>query len=162
MPAMTGVPGAALRGTGSPVRAEVSTHASPAITSPSKGIRSPGRTTDFLAHLHMLRGNRLQLSSPLHVSHVGTDIQERLDGAPGAVHRRVLNSLADGIEQHDAYRFRQLVDEHRTDGGDGHEEVFIEDLAAADVAHRRQHHSRPTNQYAVRNTAYSATAAGVA
>ena len=64
----------------------------------------------------------------------GPQREQRADRFPGPADRRSLGHLAELEEEHDAHRLLERVDREGAEGGDGHEEAFVERPAADDVA----------------------------
>ena len=128
-PASISCPARTLRGTGSPVRAEVSTKPFPLSTVPSSGTRSPGRTR--ISAPTATSSGRTSSSRPSgsHAGGVGTQVQEGADRAPAARHGESLHDLPDLEEEHDSHRLGRLTDRECSSGGDGHQEVFVEEFA---------------------------------
>ena len=86
-------------------------------------------------HLHVLRVCLLQGTVlPLQVGGVGADIHQGGDGLAGAAHGIVLKQLTHLVEEHDEDGLGALAGGEGAHGGQGHEEVLVEDLAVSDVA----------------------------
>ena len=82
------------------------------------------------AHLHVLRVHLLQRAVlQLQVGGVGADVHEGGDGLAGLAHGVVLEELAGLVEEHDKDRLGVLPGGEGPHGGQGHEEVFVENLA---------------------------------
>ena len=64
---------------------------------------------------------------------VGTDVHEGGNGFPGFGDGVVLEEFSCLIEEHDGDGFRVFAKAECADGGDGHEEVFVEDFSVEDV-----------------------------
>ena len=87
------------------------------------------------SHLHVLRVCLLQGTVlPLQVGGVGADIHQGGDGLAGAAHGIVLEQLTHLVEEHDEDGLGVLAGGEGAHGGQGHEEVLVEDLAVSDVA----------------------------
>ena len=79
----------------------------------------------------------------LHVSCVRADFHQVRDAVAAAALGVTLEQFAHCEEQHDEYRFRELglrsgqeADAEGTDGGQGHEEVLVEDISAGNAFDR--------------------------
>ena len=68
------------------------------------------------------------------MSDVRADIHETGNGMAGPVYSQVLEPFANLVEQHDGNRFRIFADAKGSDGGNAHEEMFIENPAMGDIA----------------------------
>ena len=95
-----------------------------------------GLDDDGVSHRHLIRVHLDQLAVPFHIGIVRTDVHQGGDGLPAAPHSHALEELAHLIEEHDGHGLGVLPAAESADGGDGHEKVFVKDLAVADVLHR--------------------------
>ena len=132
-------PAATRTGTGSPVTAEVSRRLSPSTTSPSSGTRSPGRTRTMSPSCASSAG--ITSISPFvldQIYRLGTQVDRVHDLLARTVNRTILKVFADAVEQHNADRLVERADRPCTDGCNGHQEVFVKYLTAADVLDSRQ------------------------
>ena len=92
-----------------------------------------GLDGDDLPHLHLFRADLHQLSLPLDIGPVGTDIHQRRDGTAGTIHGEVLKQLSYLIQQHDQHALRVFPDTESTHCGQPHQEVFIEHLSPQNI-----------------------------
>src|SRR5690606_31361112 len=65
---------------------------------------------------------------------VGTNIKQRFDRPAATIDRPLLQRLADGVKEHDAHRFGQLPNENSAKGREGHQGVFVKELAPDEIA----------------------------
>ena len=70
------------------------------------------------------------------MGHVGAEVHQFPNRPAGAGHRQVFKQLAHLEEEHNRHRFSIVPGKKRADGGDAHQEVFVEYLAVADVFQR--------------------------
>ncbi|MBR2390412.1 MAG: hypothetical protein IKA94_06415 [Mogibacterium sp.] len=68
------------------------------------------------------------------------------DLLPAPLHSPVLEVFAHPVEQHNTHSLGVFADQKRADGGDGHEEVFIEHMAFGQVP-QGSLHNIPAQQY---------------
>ena len=99
-----------------------------------------GLDHDDVAHRHLLGIHAGQAVRPFHVGVVGADIHQRGDGLAGTPHRVGLEPLAHLVEEHDGDGLGEIPNAQGADGGDGHQEVLVENLAVGDVPPGPQQH----------------------
>ncbi len=68
------------------------------------------------------------------------EVHHRGNGFTGASHGVILEELADLIEEHNGDSLREIAQGQRAEGGDGHQEILIEDLSVKDVRERLAQH----------------------
>ena len=88
-----------------------------------------GADQDHVAHGHGVRVHLLHAFTGLQVGVIGADVHQGGDVFPALAHRVALEQLADLVEQHNGGGLPVLLQGQRAHGGDGHEEVLVEDLA---------------------------------
>ena len=88
-----------------------------------------GADQNYVAHSHGVRVHLLHAITGLQVGVIRADVHESGDVFPALTHRVALEQLADLVEQHNGGGFPVLLQGQRAHGGNGHEEVFVEDLA---------------------------------
>ena len=93
-----------------------------------------GVDDDGLAHRHLLGADPFLPAVPQHVGVIGTQVHQRGDIPPAFAHRDALEPFADLIEQHDRHGFPVIPQGKGADGGDGHQELLIQQVAPKDLA----------------------------
>lgn len=107
-------------GTGSPVIGDVSIRLSPSTTTPSSGMRSPGRISTILPTTAEPAGTSrtVPFSSRRTVSR--TKINGFHDLTAALFNRAVFECFTDPVEEHNSDRLPKLVDTESADGRDAH------------------------------------------
>ncbi|CUN71746.1 Uncharacterised protein [Flavonifractor plautii] len=125
-----GLPGEGLAGEGRSVhiRGALQHHA-------VQGDALAGLDDDGVTHRHILGVYLPELTVHLNVGVVGPDIHQGGDGLAGLVYGIALEELAHLVEQHDEYGLGVFAGGQGAHSGQGHQKVFIKDLAVGDVAH---------------------------
>ena len=95
-----------------------------------------GADHDDLSHRDLVRVYLYDLTIPLHVGAVRTDIHELGDRPPGPAHGIALEQLSHLVKQHDADGLGIFPQHQRADGGDTHEKVLVKNLPMGDIAYR--------------------------
>ena len=72
----------------------------------------------------------LELAVLFYAGVVGTDVHEFGYGAAAPAHGIVLEAFTDAVKEHDCNRLGVFADADSADGGNGHEEVLLEQPAA--------------------------------
>ena len=94
-----------------------------------------GLDDDHIAHRHILRVHLPDLTAlGLQIGGVRANVHQGGNGLAGLAHGVILEQLAHLIEEHHKYGLAVFPGAEGTYGGQGHEEVLVEDLAICDVA----------------------------
>ena len=93
-----------------------------------------GANEENIANVGIFRRDDLHGIALNPVYHLGAQVHSFHNLAAAAAGGNLLKELAYAVKQHNAQCFLVAADAEGTDGGNGHEEVFVEDLTAADVA----------------------------
>ena len=102
VPPVTRSPAVFSTGTGSPVSIDSSTALRPSTTVPSTGILSPGRTRKQVADLDRGERDRLGLAvASARARRLRREVEQRADGAAGALARAQLEHLAEQDQRDD-------------------------------------------------------------
>ena len=128
VPANTSSPVRFSAGSDSPVTGAWLTWLSPAATTPSSGIFSPGLTTTTVADRDAVHGHAAELAGRgvAHERLGGRQVHERADGAARPLHRARLEQLREREQEHDRRPFAPLAQHHGAAHRDEHEDVDVE------------------------------------
>ena len=109
---------------------------------PTRGHRQPHAGTD------LARGDGAARTA-IRVDHrrrVGDEGEQRTQAAAGAVHRLVLESLRDGVQERQGRGLGDVPEEDGADGADGHEQTDAEAAMPEQAGQRAGHERRRAEQ----------------
>ena len=93
-----------------------------------QGDTVAGADQKDIAHSGIFRRKCFHLIPGYAVNHLGTKVYSRHNLAAASVAGQVLQIFTDAVEEHDAHSFRIFLYAEGSQGGNGHEESFIEEF----------------------------------
>ena len=106
---------------------------SPSTTTPSRGMRSPGRICTIFPTAAEPAGSPGQCRSPIQKNSLRAEIDGFHDLTAALLDCAVLERFTDTVEEHNADRLAEFTDRERTDRCNAHQEVFVHDMAGLHV-----------------------------